>query len=103
MKCVLGILAVAVVLAAGGVAAYDYTVGGVGLFGSCPHATASSQSSSCSMCCEQSEGDCTEVCPACEGEKAACPNCTAEKVECPNCPSAKAAKECPACPASGDK
>src|SRR5262249_23771345 len=99
MKCVLGILAVAVVLAAGGVAAYDYTIGGVGIFGSCPSCSASSEAQApcCSMCCEQDESNCTEACPACAGEKA----------ECPSCPGLKAAKECPSCPASaapsGDK
>ena len=104
MKCVLGILAVALVLAAGGVAAYDYTVGGVGIFGSCPSCSSDHpQSPCCSMCTEQSEGDCTEACPACHADKADCPACTGEKAECPGCTKAK---ECPSCPAGavpGDK
>lgn len=94
MKSVLAILAVAVVIAAGGVAAFDYTVGGVGLFGSCPSCCSGESeapvAAPCSSCCDQGEAACPEACQASPSEKA----------DCSACPSTKAAKECPVCPAS---
>jgi hypothetical protein len=94
MKAVLGILAVALILAVGGVAAFDYTVGGVGIFNSCTGCssgeTPAADLSPCSSCCEGGESFAAEPCTACPTEK---PDCAA-------CPSAQAAKECPVCPAS---
>jgi hypothetical protein len=99
MRLVLGLVALVALAGLGGLAAYDYVTGNVGIIpvghscgGRCP-----SESSCCPASASETAGDCcTDGCPACTGASGAS---AADCPACPGCPASKAdviAKEAPA-------
>jgi hypothetical protein len=104
MKALAGLVAVLLVACVGAVAAYDYTVGGIGLLPASWKADAAQPTPCCHQapaCCSESaspvEEESCPACPACS----ACPS-TAQALTapaCPYCPAAKAATEAESVPA----
>ena len=89
MKALAGVVALVLVLAVGGVAAYDYATGDVGVL-------PDSWTNNCSgtPCCSQAEPSCcTDA--VCEG--AACPATADAPAESPCCEGGNSKKTCPLC------
>ena len=98
MKTLVGLLALVAVLGVGGVAAYDYTVGGVGLL---PNSWTNSGS-----CCEMGPGCCqsSEATSCCEGTATECAACPVQSAsdESPCCAGATKAAACSKCPSQSE-
>jgi hypothetical protein len=93
-----GLVAIILVAGVGAVAAYDYTVGGVGLL----PASWKAEAPQATPCCQQAAPCCTETAsPTEEDNCGACPSCSACPSAAPAAAPTPAAGGCPFC--QGDK